>query len=57
MRLVITGGAGFVGSEAVRHNINNTNHSAVNSDVFWYSRNTNYLFTSLPLYLKACKMA
>ena len=48
MRLVITGGAGFVGSEAVRHNINNTNHSAVNSDVFRYSRDTNHLFTSIP---------
>ncbi len=55
MRLVITGSAGFVGSEVVRHNINNTNHSTVNSDVFWYSRNTNHLFTSLPLCLKACQ--
>ena len=31
-KLLITGGAGFIGSAVIRHIIDNTNHSVVNVD-------------------------
>ena len=30
-KLLITGGAGFIGSAVIRHIVNNTNHSVVNN--------------------------
>jgi dTDP-glucose 4,6-dehydratase len=31
-KLLITGGAGFIGSAVIRHIINNTDHSVINVD-------------------------
>ena len=39
MRLLITGGAGFIGSAVIRHIIRNTNHSIVNVDKLTYAGN------------------
>ena len=39
MKLLITGGAGFIGSAIIRHIINNTNHSIVNVDKLTYAGN------------------
>ena len=36
-KLLITGGAGFIGSAVIRHIINNTNHSVVNVDKLTYA--------------------
>jgi dTDP-glucose 4,6-dehydratase len=38
-KLLITGGAGFIGSAIIRHIINNTNHSIVNVDKLTYAGN------------------
>ena len=38
-KLLITGGAGFIGSAVIRHIINNTNHRAVNIDKLTYAGN------------------
>jgi len=38
-KLLITGGAGFIGSAVIRHIINNTNHSIVNVDKLTYAGN------------------
>jgi len=38
-KLLITGGAGFIGSAVIRHIINNTDHSAINVDKLTYSGN------------------
>ena len=38
-RLLITGGAGFIGSAVIRHIINNTNHSVINVDKLTYAGN------------------
>jgi dTDP-glucose 4,6-dehydratase len=38
-KLVITGGAGFIGSAVIRHIINNTNHHVVNVDKLTYAGN------------------
>ena len=38
-KLLITGGAGFIGSAVIRHIINNTNHSVVNVDKLTYAGN------------------
>ena len=37
MKLLITGGAGFIGSAVIRHIIDNTNHSVVNVDKLTYA--------------------
>ncbi|MCF4009275.1 dTDP-glucose 4,6-dehydratase [Rheinheimera sp. UJ63] len=41
MKLLITGGAGFIGSAVVRHIINNTSNSVVNVDKLTYAGNLN----------------
>jgi len=38
-KLLITGGAGFIGSAVIRHIINNTDHSVVNVDKLTYAGN------------------
>lgn len=39
MRILITGGAGFIGSAVIRHIINNTNDSVINLDKLTYAGN------------------
>ena len=39
MNLLITGGAGFIGSAIIRHIIDDTNHSVVNVDKLTYAGN------------------
>jgi dTDP-glucose 4,6-dehydratase len=39
MRILITGGAGFIGSALVRHIIDNTEHSVINLDCLTYAGN------------------
>ena len=39
MKILITGGAGFIGSALVRHIIENTNYSIVNLDSLTYAGN------------------
>ncbi|UFN69814.1 dTDP-glucose 4,6-dehydratase [Vibrio alginolyticus] len=43
MMILVTGGAGFIGSAVVRHIIENTNDSVVNVDVLTYAGNTDSL--------------
>ena len=38
-KILITGGAGFIGSAVIRHIINNTNHSVINVDKLTYAGN------------------
>jgi len=38
-KLLITGGAGFIGSSVIRHIINNTDHSVINVDKLTYAGN------------------
>ena len=38
-RILITGGAGFIGSAVIRHIIDNTKHSVVNVDKLTYAGN------------------
>ena len=38
-KILITGGAGFIGSAVIRHIINNTKHSVVNVDKLTYAGN------------------
>ena len=39
IKILITGGAGFIGSAVVRHIINNTDYSVVNIDKLTYAGN------------------
>ncbi len=45
MRLMITGGAGFIGSAVIRHIINNTNHEVLNVDKLTYAGNLESLIS------------
>ena len=38
-KILITGGAGFIGSAVIRHIINNTDHSVINVDKITYAGN------------------
>ena len=38
-KILLTGGAGFIGSSVIRHIINNTNHSVINIDKLTYAGN------------------
>ena len=38
-RIIVTGGAGFIGSTVVRHIINNTKHQVTNIDKITYAGN------------------
>jgi dTDP-glucose 4,6-dehydratase len=45
MKILITGGAGFIGSALVRHIINNTNDSVINVDKLTYAGNPESLIS------------
>lgn len=45
MKILITGGAGFIGSAVIRHIINNTNDEVLNIDKLTYAGNLESLAT------------
>ena len=44
-KILITGGAGFIGSTLIRHIINNTDYSVINIDKLTYAGNLNSLLS------------
>ena len=44
--ILITGGAGFIGSNLIQHIINKTSHSVVNVDKLTYSENIHFFVPS-----------
>jgi dTDP-glucose 4,6-dehydratase len=48
MRLLITGGAGFIGSAVVRHCLRHTAHTVINLDILTYAANLDNLEEVLP---------
>ena len=47
MRLILTGGCGFIGSAVIRHLIRSTGHSVVNVDCMTYAASEDALETAL----------
>lgn len=47
MKILVTGGAGFIGSAVVRHILSNTQHSVINLDKLTYAGNTESIPSSL----------
>ncbi|WP_306797465.1 NAD-dependent epimerase/dehydratase family protein [Proteus mirabilis] len=45
MKILVTGGAGFIGSAVVRYIINNTNNAIINVDKLIYAGNLESLRT------------
>jgi len=45
MNILITGGAGFIGSSTIRHIINNTDHTVINVDKLTYAGNLESLIS------------
>lgn len=45
MKILVTGGAGFIGSAVVRHIIENTDHTVINVDKLTYAGNLNSVLT------------
>ena len=43
MKLLITGGCGFIGSNLIRYILNNTNYTVVNVDCLTYAADINSL--------------
>ena len=48
LKILVTGGAGFIGSAVIRHIISNTNDSVVNVDKLTYAGNLESLAESQP---------
>ena len=47
MKILITGGAGFIGSALIRYLINNTKHNVLNIDKLTYAGNLESLIDRL----------
>ena len=43
--ILVTGGAGFIGSAVIRHLINDTHHTVINVDKLTYAGNLESLFS------------